>query len=283
MRVLLDFHYSDDWADPNIQSAPAAWHDAESIDELAARLHKYTRDVLLTLNDQGRLPDFVQVGNEVNNGLAHLDPDTDAWQTSPMRNVQLLNAGISSVREVARELKQDIGLVMHIAQPENVQPWLDMALDAGLADFDILGVSYYGEWSDVSLRELPGLLRDLRGRYEKDIAVVETAYAWTLDWNDEANNILGEQSLEPGYPATRAGQRRYLIDLMNSVLGAGGLGIVYWEPAWISSRCCTRWGRGSHWENAALFDFRRAELLEGADFLGHDYSQMLSGERLWVE
>ena len=147
-----------------------------------------------------------------------------------------------------------------------------MALAAGLAQFDILGVSYYAQWSDLPLENLGEVLKRLEAAYGKDIAVVETAYAWTLDWNDDADNILGERSLEPGYPPTKEGQRRYLIDLMGEVLKAGGRGIVYWEPAWISTRCRTRWGRGSHWENAALFDFMRSELHEGADFLSHEFS-----------
>ena len=272
MRVLLDFHYSDDWADPSKQSAPAAWRAAESTEQVSELLYDYTREVLESLHGEGLLPEFVQVGNEVNIGLARLDPGLDAWEKNPERNVRLLNAGVSAVRDVAQEVNQDIGVLVHVAQPENVRPWLDVALAAGLAKFDMLGVSYYAQWSDLHLERLGEVLKRLKADYGKDIAVVETAYAWTLDWNDDANNILGQQSLESGYPPTKAGQRRYLIDLMSSVLESGGLGIVYWEPGWISTRCRTRWGKGSHWENAALFDFMRSELHEGADFLSHDFS-----------
>ena len=133
-------------------------------------------------------------------------------------------------------------------------------------------MSYYAQWSDLPLERLGEVLKRLEADYGKGIAVVETAYAWKFERNDDANSILGEQSLEPGYPRTKAGQRRYLIDLMSSVLESGGLGIIYWEHAWISTRCQTRWGRGSHWENAALFEFKRSELHEGEDFLSHEFA-----------
>ena len=99
--------------------------------------------------------------------------------------------------------------------------------------------------------------------------VVETAYPWTLDGNDEASNLLGEDSLVPNYPASVDGQGRFLADLQERVRSAGGLGTVYWEPAWVSSSCTTRWGAGSHWENAALFDFD-GELLDSAGYLAGD-------------
>ena len=272
MSVLLDFHYSDDWADPASQKMPAAWRGAVSDDEVAALLYEYTFNTLMALHGEGLLPEYVQVGNEINHGIARKDPETDAWWSDPGRNVDLLNAGISAVRTIGRDLGSDIGIVLHIAQPENVEWWLDQALEAGLLEFDIIGISYYSQWSEVPLGQLGHAVERLRQKYGRAVAVVETAYPWTLDWNDDAPNILWKDSLEEGYPATERGQRKYLIDQMNAVLGGGGLGIVYWEPAWISTSCETRWFTGSPWENAALFDFRRSELHDGADFLDHDYA-----------
>ena len=162
--------------------------------------------------------------------------------------------------------------MLHIAQPENVGTWVDAAAEAGILDFDIIGLSYYAKWSKMPFNRIEEAIRRLHQRYGKDVVVVETAYPWTLRYNDRAHNILGADSLIDGYPATKDGQRRMLIDLMNAVLRGGGLGVVYWEPAWVSSRCRTRWGEGSHWENAALFDFYPGNLHRGADFLGYDYS-----------
>ena len=98
------------------------------------------------------------------------------------------------------------------------------------------------------------------------VILVETAYPWTLEYADEAPNLLTDSTLIDRYPATVEGQTRYLEDLTQRVLNAGGSGIVYWEPAWVSTACSTRWGQGSHWENAALFDFDN-RLLPGAGFL----------------
>jgi arabinogalactan endo-1,4-beta-galactosidase len=84
--------------------------------------------------------------------------------------------------------------------------------------------------------------------------IVETAYPFTLENADSAGNILGEDALIPDYPATPQGQLNYLTDLTKNVIAGGGEGVIYWEPAWISSGCRTPWGHGSHWDNSTFFD-----------------------------
>ena len=279
MRVLLDFHYSDDWADPQNQRIPAAWRQAGSAEEVAERLYDYTFTTLMTLHEQGMLPDYIQVGNEINHGVACGDPRLDSWGGNPERNTKLLNAGIMAVRDVSVQVEQPLEVMLHIAQPENVEHWLDAAKREGLADFDIIGISYYSQWSEVPLNQMENSIQRLRSKYGKEVVIAETAYPWTLINNDRANNILGEASVVEGYSATQAGQRRYLIDLLRVVLNGGGLGIIYWEPAWISTGCATRWGVGSHWENAALFDFHSRNLHKGAYFLSHDYSNEIQSSQ----
>ena len=271
MQVLLDFHYSDDWADPGDQIIPAAWREASSTEELAQLVYDYTLDVLRQLDADGLAPEHVQVGNEINTEILLDEPVPEDTPIDWQRNAALINAGIRAVRDFAAEAETQPTVMLHIAQPEYVEPWLDDALAAGIEDFDILGLSYYPKWSDVAFADIGEAIRRFREKYGKDVVVVETAYPWTLAWNDEAGNLLGEDSLEEGYPATIDGQRRFLVDLMQSVVDGGGLGIVYWEPAWISSDCRTRWGQGSHWENAALFHYDKAQLHQGAQFFGHDY------------
>ena len=272
MAVLLDFHYSDDWADPGNQIIPAAWRSAKTTEELAQRLHDYTYETLMTLDEQGLLPEYVQVGNEINTEMLLTEEIAEHTPINWERNVVLLNAGISAVRSASEDSGKTIGLMLHVAQPENVGSWVDAAAEAGILDIDIIGVSYYAKWSKMPFNLVEEAIRRLHHRYGKDVVVVETAYPWTLRYNDQAHNILGAESLIDGYPATQDGQRRLLIDLTSAVLRGGGKGVVYWEPAWVSSDCKTRWGQGSHWENAALFDFRHVNLHKGADFLSHDYS-----------
>ena len=102
--------------------------------------------------------------------------------------------------------------------------------------------------------------------------VVETSYPWTNDGADEAANLLGPDTLIKEYPATPNGQLRYLVDLTQGVISHGGVGVVYWEPAWVSTSCKTRWGTGSHWENATFFDFKRGnEALPAFGYVRHPY------------
>ena len=95
--------------------------------------------------------------------------------------------------------------------------------------------------------------------------IVETAYPFTLQNNDSANNILDSQSLLVDYPATQQGQLDYLIELKQLLQNSGGSGLVYWEPAWVSTTCSTLWGNGSHWDNATLFD-HEVKATKGLEF-----------------
>jgi arabinogalactan endo-1,4-beta-galactosidase len=263
MDVLLDFHYSDDWAHPGKQLRPDAWPPADDVAALAARLHAYTRESLVTLADSAGLPDIVAVGNEINTNLL---VDEETAEDAPIdwpRNSALLRAGIAAVREVSRERRQSMEVMLHVAQPENVPDWFNAALEHGVSDFDVIGISYYPKWSRVALADLGDRVGEIRERFGRRVAIVETAYPWTLEGRDPAGNILGEDSLVAAYPATPEGQARFLRELRGSVRRAGGEGVIYWEPAWVTSSCETRWGKGSHWENATLFDFDH-ELLPGA-------------------
>ncbi|MEZ5947379.1 MAG: glycosyl hydrolase 53 family protein [Hyphomonas sp.] len=270
MQVLLDFHYSDNWADPGDQIIPAAW---EGLDDaaLAGAVYDYTYSVLSGLAAEGLMPDMVQVGNETNTEVmlpANVPEDTPInW----VRNAQLLGAGLKAVRDAGLAAGAPPLAMLHIAQPEYAEPWFDDAAAHGLTDFDIIGLSYYPKWSTEDMEGLSDTIRRLRQKYGKEVIVVETAYPFTLENKDEAGNILGEDSLIEDYPATVDGQRRFLIDMTEAVLSADGSGVVYWEPAWVSTNCSTRWGKGSHWENAGFFDYEDTNATEAFDFLTHDY------------
>ena len=269
MHVLLDFHYSDDWADPQKQTIPAAWAaDIGDADKLATHVYEYTRDVLARLNARGLLPYMVQVGNEINTQMLR-PADTKGLPIDWARNAKILNAGIRAVREAKAADGASPKVMLHVAQPENVEPWFAAATAAGVRDFDYIGVSYYPKWSTFNMKQAGAALAAVKQRFKADIIVVEVSYPWTLrDAGDKASNLLGEDSLLRGYPATPSGQQRFMNDVVRMTLEAGGVGVVYWEPAWVSTKCATRWGTGSHWENATLFDFRKGnELTPAADFL----------------
>lgn len=264
--VLLDFHYSDTWADPGRQDIPKAWANITDVKVLGDSVYNYTRNTLLKLNKLNLLPEMVQVGNETNSEVMQPEgkpKDSIDWK----RNAYLLNSGLRAVRETSKELGKEIEIVLHIAQPENALWWFKDATKAGVTDYDIIGLSYYPIWSKVKFDGLPKAIDSLVTTYKKKVIIVETAYPFTMNNVDKANNILTEKALFEGYPATPQGQKDYMIQLVKLTLQGGGSGVIYWEPAWVTSNCKTLWGEGSHWDNATFFDSgNNNEALPAFDF-----------------
>ena len=147
-----------------------------------------------------------------------------------------------------------IEVMLHIAQPENALWWFKDATANDIIDFDWIGLSYYPIWSSFKLENLETPLKTLINTYSKKLMIVETAYPFTLNNVDSANNILDSNALVMGYPASQQGQLGYLNKLKEIIENSGGKGLIYWEPAWVSTNCSTLWGKGSHWDNATLFD-----------------------------
>ncbi|MCH8614945.1 arabinogalactan endo-1,4-beta-galactosidase [Sphingomonas sp. SM33] len=268
LQALLDFHYSDDWADGGKQLTPAAWAKLSTDDQVKA-LYDYTLDTLRKLDADKAMPEMVQVGNETNPELlgGKVPGPPINWE----RNARLLNAGIQAVQEAGRSSSKMPRIMLHIAQPENVLPWFDAATKFGVTGYDLIGISYYKKWSTYSPDQLKATIAETKSRYGKDVIVVETGYPFTLEGADTASNLLGTDGLVPGYPATPEGQRKFMIDLTQLTLDAGGIGVVYWEPYWVSTKCGTRWGKGSDWENAAWFDYKNHDALPVFEWLRHNY------------
>ena len=260
MNVLLDFHYSDSWADPSNQEIPAAWLNQINNTELLGDLvYNYTFDTLNELYNSNLLPEIVQIGNEINAMI--LQNGEVKWPIDWLRNSALINKGIKAVRDISNQKNKKIEIMLHIAQPENALWWFGEAFNAGITDFDWIGLSYYPLWSEYNLNTIDLPLKNLIETYAKKLMIVETAYPFTLINADSANNIIVENALIPGYPASQQGQLDYLNDLKTKISESGGQGIIYWEPAWVSTNCKTLWGQGSHWDNATLFDHNNKSTL----------------------
>ena len=263
-KVLLDFHYSDDWVDPEKQEIPKAWLPVvDNLPVLGDSIYNYTYKVLDKLSRKNLLPEMVQVGNEIN--LMILQKDNNANPMDWPRNSFLINKGIKAVRDLSKKKKKNIEVMLHIAQPENGVWWFKEAKENGVTDFNWIGLSYYPNWSQYTIQNVVDVLKNLIDTYSKKLMIVETAYPFSLLNADSANNILGTDALITGYEATQSGQLKYLLDLKQAIKTAGGSGLVYWEPAWLSNNCTTRWGQGSHWDNATLFDANYKPTL-GFDF-----------------
>ena len=259
MQVLLDFHYSDDWADGDKQIVPKAWRPIrDDVPALSRALYDYTVETLAALDAEGLMPEMVQVGNETNpEMMGELDWKETRDGIDWPRNAALLNAGIKAVRDASATASIKPRIMLHIAQPENTEPWFTAAKAHGVTDYDLIGVSYYRKWSTNDLAGLSGTIQRLKSGFGKDVVVVETSYPFTNDGADASPNLLGPDTLLPDYPATEAGQLKYMTDITQAVISSGGTGVVYWEPAWVSTGCSTRWGVGSNWENATFFDWRQ--------------------------
>ena len=252
MALLLNLHYSDTWADPGNQAKPAAWMDLD-VDGLETAVYAYTFNLVTALKRQGTLPHIVQIGNEISPGFLWDDGRVgDGYEGNWPQFAALLQAGISGVQD-ALEPSDRVQIMLHLDAGANnaVCRWFLDNLQAQGVAFDVLGLTYYPWWQG-SLADLAANLQDLSHRYPQEIILVETAYPWTLDWQDDTHNLVGlPGQLLPGYPASPAGQAAFLRDVLAIVRAAPqGKGVYYWAPEAIAAP-----GFGSFWENVALFDF----------------------------
>ncbi|MFG2028671.1 arabinogalactan endo-beta-1,4-galactanase [Streptomyces sp. NPDC048825] len=255
MKLLVDFHYSDTWADPGAQSKPAAWA-GHSYSQLKTDVYNHTYDVLNALKAQGTTADMVQVGNEINGGMLWNEGSTDNWG----QLAGLLNSGYDAVKAV----NSSTTVALHLAKGGDLAGtrwWFDSARSNGVK-FDVIGLSYYGYWHG-SLTDFQTTLDDAATRYGKPVYVAETAYPFRLgseDAHEDIINTTGE--LVAGYPASTAGQTAWFRDIMNIVEAVPdnrGLGVFYWESTWTAVNG-NGWdptdpSSGNAWENQALFGY----------------------------
>ncbi len=266
MDVLLDFHYSDTWADPAKQWVPDAWKNITDIEVLKDSMYDYTFGTLIKLGAENLAPEIVQVGNEINSEMLR-QIGTPAAQINWGRNKEILNSGIRAVRDASVQLNKEIKVMLHVAQPENAFWFFEQAISNGVTDFDMIGLSYYPVWSNVEFEDITSTLVDIKSQFGKDFMIVETAYPFTFTNHDTQANILFTDALVNGFEASPQGQRDYMIALAQATIDAGGKGVIYWEPGWVPNTCQTLFGTGSGWDNSILFDgSNNNEALPGFDF-----------------
>jgi len=269
IKLLVDFHYSDDWADPGKQYKPAAWKDYD-FDGLKQALYDHTFDVCNSLVAQGTPPDMIQVGNEINSGI--LWPDGHTWDPPQWDNLaQLLTAGYNAVKACS----PDTLVMLHIAEggDNEMGRWVFDNLTSRDVPFDVIGVSYYPFWHGT-LAQLQQNLNDISARYDKDVVVAEFAYAFSIQEDDDLANIAERSMATDGYLFTPDGQTRMLRDVMSVVRGVQngrGLGVFYWDATWTAVPGngweATNPTSENAWENQALFDFNDRALPALAEFL----------------
>ena len=270
--VLLNFHYSDFWADPGKQIKPKAWADY-GVKELEQAVYDYTLESMRTFLDAGVNITMVQVGNELSNGLL--------WPEGKVPNYDniatFVNAGIRAVRKADAA----IPVVIHLDNGGNnalYREWFDNFTKRG-EDFEIIGLSYYPFWHG-SLQMLNDNMNDIAERYGKDLVIAEVSMGYTMEDYKNYEKLSDEErkgyATRPAlvekieYPMTKQGQYDFMEDFLNRIShikGGKGKGFFYWEPAWIpvpgsgwatpaSLKYMNDPGPcGNEWANQALFDY----------------------------
>ncbi|MCL6591737.1 MAG: arabinogalactan endo-1,4-beta-galactosidase [Firmicutes bacterium] len=259
-KLLIDFHYSDWWADPGKQSIPAVWENFSAA-ELRQAVYDYTYDVLAALKEQGTLPEMAQVGNEITNGMLwDVGKVGDEFDTPAQWDqlAELVKSGLLAVRKTDLTIQT----MIHIdrgGDNERSRYFYDNLQKRGV-EFDLIGLSYYPIWHGP-VAEFQRNIQDLAIRYQKGIVVVETAYPYTTADGDDTPNAstFPFTKILPEYPPSVQSQANVLqaiIRAVKSVPEGRGLGFFYWQPDFIPVKGAGwRYGAGCEWDDQTMFDF----------------------------
>ncbi len=277
VSVMLDFHYSDFWADPSKQQAPRAWQGMNT-DEKAKALYEYTKESLLYALSEGVNVAFVQVGNETTG--------TFCGEKNWITIAKLMKEGSRAVREASKEKNKNIKVVLHFTNPEKEGEYerYVQILKKQQVDYDVFASSYYPYWHGT-VENFSAVLAKVKELSGKDVMCSEFSYVYTYDNADFTGNTISKETMcDKPWPATVQGQANSIREVINAVSASGGIGFYYWEPAWIGVSGSTleeqraiweKYGSGwassyasvydpsdagvyfggSSWDNQALFDF----------------------------
>lgn len=262
LNVMLDLHYSDTWADPGHQSIPYAWKDM-AYSEVKTALYQYTKKTLESIKREGLSIDYIQIGNEINNGLVypHGHIDWDNRESSFDKVYELLAQGSRASREVFPACKIIIHTANGLYQWTYEDQWGSAELfyyqeleERGL-DYDIVGSSFYTFEDDTPISRIGEIIDMYKDAIDKPVLICETSYAFTYEWNDlTANTFYTDKELEQ-YPVSFQGQSNLLLDMIEEVASAkenNGLGICYWGGEFIPN---TDKDMKTSWANQALFTY----------------------------
>lgn len=234
---VLDFHYSDWWADPGNQRKPAAW-EGLSVEELKEAVYQYTKECLTALDAAGVYPDMIQIGNEIRTGMLFPEGAVPEWENL----AGFINAGIQGVRET--QGTRDAKIIIHLDQGgkhEYFREWFDHVMEHGVVDFDIIGLSYYPFWHG-QYHELKNNMDALAERYGKELLVMETAHPFR---KSGGKFFREEQERAAGFLATRQDQRKVLeliLSIISHTKDGKGMGFFYWEPFTRTLEDAEGWG-----------------------------------------
>ena len=277
---LLDFHYSDWWADPKNQSVPEEWKGM-SKEEMIQAVYDFTTEVLTELEKADAYPDMVQIGNEIRNGMLWNYGSTD----SPETLAALINSGIAAVRDTTPE-GHETKIMIHVQDGGYVgetEEFFAMLEKNGVTDYDIVGLSYYPYWHGT-FADLKENINNIYSKFGKEVVVAETAYPFTNENADNKRNLVTNEELKTvGFDASVENQKLMFELVMNIVADCeGGLGVFYWEPTWLAVEGAgVAKGSGNEWENQTLFDFE-GKPLESIKAFGFEPGSVDNNQALYV-
>ena len=254
LEICIDLHFSDTWADPANQTTPAGW--SNEIDKLENEVYKYTQETLIKFAGSGVTPDWIQIGNEVAGGFLWPLGRVSSGNSSQWQNfVRLQNASALAIRELLPNAR----IMVHLecgGDSQRVQWWLSNARTYGLDNYDVLGLSYYSQWSG-SLMQLSKTLNVVTTEFKRPVVIAETAYPWTV--RRFGNDVIDtSKALLVGHPLTASGQKKFVLSLekiLQQQPGNRGLGLWWWEPLALQVRSANggiTWNGGM--ANSALID-----------------------------
>ncbi|GAA2026162.1 hypothetical protein GCM10009819_06630 [Agromyces tropicus] len=256
MKVFISLHFSDFWTNPGLQIVPEAWA-GYSQSQLEAAAYDFTREVMTALQAAGVTPDYLSIGNEINNAVAGIDR-----YANPAGYYAFLDSASAGVRSVSSTTK----VVIHLTTPGQwlYDDWITQANTYGL-DYDIMGLSLYPFWTDMSIASLANFATWVSNLAGKETLVVEVGYPWTTSSADAGGTtLIQSNNLDPdgpeNYGATQAGQLRYLREYFRAMQLTGRVvGITYWDPIAIDlgDPDPNGWivGGDNQVEDTALFDY----------------------------
>lgn len=275
MKLLVDFHYSDFWADPSKQQCPKAW-EGMTLEEKKTALYDFTVESLKNILDAGADVGMVQIGNEINYGMA--------GETTVPNVMALLDQASKAVRAVAAEYEREIKVAVHYTEISDYNFIVGKAVDLRdyKIDYDVFGISYYTYWHG-EMDWMQYILEDIRKFFGKETMILETSYTHTLEAGDGHPNTIAAGDLVDGYTASVQSQATCVRDIIAAIHEVGASGLFYWEGAWIpvgkdDATNAKMWeehgsgwaasyskdydpddaGRyfgGCSWENQAMFDY----------------------------
>ncbi|MEU4407957.1 glycosyl hydrolase 53 family protein [Streptosporangium sp. NPDC023963] len=252
LKLMVDFHYSDTWADPGKQYKPAAW-SSHGIGRLQTDVYNHTYDVCTALKAQGTVPDSVQIGNEINTGML--------WNDGRVTNNDFTNLSLllKAGYNATKACNPGTRVIIHTALAESLSSarWFYDGIRAKGVSWDVTALSYYCMWHGT-LSNLSTVIGDMRARYGKDVVIAETAYPFTADDADSTRNAITSGC--PGYRSTWQGQGAQFAAVQSTARDAGAIGVFYWEPTWYAVPG-NGWdpaniaGSGNGWDNMAVFNW----------------------------